>query len=131
MAPLRFRAWHKKKETMLTVEIIDFVGSKDQKPWIACAEDIPSYDDPGEPCYGCELDEVIVMQSSGLNDVKGDEVFEADVVRWISGMLYEVKFHKGCFCFELHPGEWHLFDPGDVELMGNIYENPDLLPPSA
>ena len=138
----KFRAWHKKLENMLTVTIIDFQGSKGEDPWFGCVEDIgdgPSYDDPGEPCYGGSLSEVILMQSTGMLDTNGQEIFEGDivVVTWEAsygtpsspgydrGVYIRAVKHEGICGFP------SLFDGGDsglkIGVIGNIYENPALL----
>lgn len=74
---------------------------------------------------------LILMQSTGLKDKNGVEVFDGDI------MFYEqdcyqytlVKYDKDKLAFVLYDGcerLYHeLWEPGEV--IGNIYENPELL----
>lgn len=76
-------------------------------------------------------DRIHVMQSTGLFDKNGVEVFDGDI------MFYEqdcyqytlVKYDKDKLAFVLYDGcerLYHeLWEPGEV--IGNIYENPELL----
>ncbi|HEP1276197.1 TPA: hypothetical protein VIF23_001351 [Streptococcus pyogenes] len=76
-------------------------------------------------------DRIHVMQSTGLFDKNGVEIFDGDI------MFYEqdcyqytlVKYDKDKLAFVLYDGcerLYHeLWEPGEV--IGNIYENPELL----
>ena len=85
---------------------------------------IPVYDKVdgeylGDSVYG--LNQVTIMQSTGLFDVNAQEIFEGDVVRMRSGELLPVKIHHGMFdpvCF---------YVSSVFELVGNVFENPELL----
>lgn len=83
--------------------------------------------------------EKIVMQFTGLQDKNGTDIYEGDVVKiaW-SGRICQVVFHKytagfdldyisdpdpGKICCGWGPAKWK----HHVEVIGNIYENPELL----
>ena len=92
-------------------------------------------------------DEVELMQSTGLKDKNGKEVFEGDVVSRNSGMPSVVKFGKWIyeedfgykiknigFYLDSSYGDDEFFQAMDYEdirknyeVIGNIYENPELL----
>ncbi|HEL2442088.1 YopX family protein [Streptococcus suis] len=86
---------------------------------------------------------LVVMQSTGLFDKNGKEIFEGDVVEstWFKGYDDCVGYRKagvvvyrdGCFRIE-YPGEEEkgyfsitLKFAVSVEIIGNIYENPELV----
>jgi uncharacterized phage protein (TIGR01671 family) len=70
----------------------------------------------------------IIMQSTGLADVNGKEIFEGDVIelydkkrkiRWADGSWYFVD-REG-------DGDHVFFFHRHMEVIGNIYENPELM----
>ena len=66
-------------------------------------------------------EEAILMQSTGIIDKNGQEIWEGDVVRMRSGALLQVKLHHGMFepvCF---------YVSSVFEREGNVFENPELL----
>ena len=76
---------------------------------------------------------LILMQSTGLKDKNGVEIFEGDIVRWHDVVTwdYSVTFKDGVFCISDDPSSnfYHLKEDinGKFEVIGNIYENPELL----
>ena len=83
-------------------------------------------------------DEVILMQSTGLKDKNGVEIFEGDIVlengiqRAVSfgEQEYEEDFGNLAYYvgFNVYT-KWGYssIDPVEYEILGNIYENPELL----
>lgn len=83
---------------------------------------------------GWSIDEQYLMQSTGLRDKNGKEIFEGDVVKMAKNVYseptyYEVVRHLGG-AYRLkskqHGCELWLRHT-DCEIAGNIYENPELL----
>lgn len=86
-------------------------------------------------------DGAIVMQYTGLKDKNGKEIYDGDIVKlWLVERdevfwnSFLVKFFEGCFICEFLGGdteEYPIFeywnDSQDLEIIGNIYENPELL----
>jgi len=72
-----------------------------------------------------------LMQFTGLKDKNGKEIYEGDIVKseaW-SPSTYEVGFREGAFCFYREDSLYannpeYLFK---FEIIGNIYENPELI----
>ena len=81
------------------------------------------------------LDEVELMQSTGLKDKNGVEVFEGDIVKCTRGCPHEIIWleeYGGTFIGGMPA--WYLSGlkegyawTGEEEVIGNIYENPELL----
>ena len=123
----RFRAWDKENKKMIDVDIlnwnngeVDFIG--DGITFILKANDI------------------VLMQSTGLTDKNGKEIFEGDIVKVTDGDE-RTNFPDGgigtiCGLDEIFmwyiDGQVHngLFDISQeyyIEVIGNISENPELL----
>lgn len=81
------------------------------------------------------VDNLVIMQSTGLKDKNGKEVFIGDIIKCTRGCLHEVYLEKeygGTFI----GGMPAIYLKGllsgyawteDEEIIGNIYENPELL----
>lgn len=79
----------------------------------------------------------VIMQSTGLTDKNGKEIFEGDVLQWKQkGVLrggyvewHEYKFHVlGFYDPKQDIPEDAFSENYPLEVIGNIYENQDLLP---
>jgi len=74
-----------------------------------------------------------VMQYTGLKDKNGREIWEGDIVKleqW-SPKVYRVGFNRGAFCFYKSETDAYYNDCKYLEkceVIGNIYQNPELLP---
>lgn len=67
-------------------------------------------------------DRFILMQYTGLKDKTGKEIYEGDILHpTFADRAQAVTFEKGSF--STRSG----FDLAKAEIIGNIYENPDLL----
>lgn len=119
----KFRAWDKENKEMLFVKQIDFIF---EKVVLGCYESF-------------FFDEVELMQSTGLVDWEGVEIYEGDIVKIPddyevfgknAGETCKVIFDSGCFRLKTSRGRGRGFwfeDDSTVTIIGNIYENPELL----
>lgn len=121
MVLLRFRAWLKEDKEMIEVEEIhfykgefDFIG--DGITWM------------------CKSNDCVLMQSTGLRDKNGKEIFEGDIVKMAKNVYseltyYEVVRHRGgAYRLESKRYGCELWlRHTDCEIAGNIWENPELL----
>lgn len=70
-----------------------------------------------------------LMQSTGLKDKNGKEIFEGDVVK-CNGLLGTIKSLKAmwiCSFVKYNNYQKVGFFAQEIEVVGNIYENPELL----
>ena len=126
----KFRAWDKKLQTMLDVSLIDF------KKGVLVGEHWKF----GETNF-MSFDEIELMQSTGLKDKNGKEIFEGDILRvtdehsWLEVVSYSQE--KAMFVTEEINREfkvpesplYDLFNTNifKFKIIGNIYENPEFL----
>ena len=124
MRPIKFRAWDKVKEIFTNYQIVDgmlYFMDKYTGVW--------NRDDKEK--------RFILMQSTGLFDKNGVEIFEGDIVENTTQIVYlgdrfEVSWNGIYACFQLLNGGKSSNIPLEedfmsYEIIGNIYENPELL----
>lgn len=125
MREIKFRAWHKDIKEMFEVGQITLEkGMWDYQPENRKHIGISI---PYQPSF-------ILMQYTGLKDKNGKEIYEGDIVEITRPCILErgeVKFINGCFVIKskdtllmLYQCEINNFK---LKVIGNIYDNPDLL----
>jgi len=121
----RYRAWDKIHKTMYEVDDImpiDFGKSEIGAKTLFFER---------TNCY--DFDDIVLMQSTGLRDKNGKEIFEGDILE-VNDWLEVVSFseEKAMFVSKgIGFPETSLYDLLDsdiftVEIIGNIYTNPKL-----
>ncbi|MFD3078460.1 YopX family protein [Streptococcus agalactiae] len=118
----KFRAWSKKFKRMYEVTLVDYENG-----------DVGLKDDHGGVAIG-DIKQLILMQSTGMFDKNGVEIFEGDVVKLQYTItsdleLFEVRQFRG--------GMWRIDNRRrgsdlwlrneDCEVIGNIYKDIELL----
>lgn len=113
MREIKFRVWN--------------VISKKMLGWGAIF-DLPAWEIfPGTP----EQRPYNVMQSTGLKDKNGKEIYEGDIVQLLDLKPYEIAWNDMNAQFSLRRGSYEALEMNDdlhaYEVIGNIYENGDLI----
>lgn len=128
MRPIKFRAWDTLKERMVEVCGIDFsnglpsvIHTKALSPVIETTN------------------RYILMQFTGLLDKNGKEIYEGDVVRFVDAVVQVVfaqdklyltggKYYTtGWYALKTDNTLMFPLEGGGGEIIGNIYENSELL----
>ncbi len=124
---LKFRAWHRELGRMMLIKNMWFQDDK--------VEELELNDTVMNDFITAYPDEIELMQSTGLKDKNGKEVFVGDIIKCTRGCLHEVYIEKeyGGTYFGGMPAvylkglrEGYAWTEHE-EIIGNIYENPELL----
>lgn len=104
MREIKFRAWDYRKKQMLDFDLDD------------AHKVIPYTDSP-------------IMQYTGLKDKNGKEIYEGDILHLEFYLDWIVKWHEAGFHIHIlnNPETYYSLVPSNREVIGNIYENPELL----
>lgn len=139
MRPIKFRAWDKQLLNMADVTTIGInfgmgYSCYEGEPVV---ENITTEDIKGLPLHvGGNDTRFIIMQSTGLKDKNGKEIYEGDIVKsgfYGTEMICEVKYEKFSDCCTGGIGFVAMYDEStyvdfeECEVIGNIYENPELI----
>lgn len=118
MREIKFRAWEPAKKEMFTDFYVNHCGGVSYwNPKVGVLQE----------AEGCP-----VMQYTGLKDSKGVEIYEADIVRSTTNPheVYSIEFREeaGCFTMKEVPNSvWLAATHEFIKVIGNIYEDPELL----
>lgn len=128
----RYRAWDKNLKTMYEVDdimSIDF-GKSEISVKTLFFERTNYY----------KFDDIVLMQSTGLKDENGKEIFEGDIVKvtdgdertnFPDGGIGTICGLDGIFMWyidgQVHNGLFDISQEYYIEVVGNIYENPELV----
>ena len=126
MREIKFRAWDKKDKIIMqdvymcrvNMELVDFKRSMEGPRWTV----------------NMECEDIVLMQYTGLKDKNSKEIYEGDIVKMSHGSLSKVYFSGGSFQVDVGGALIGLrldylgrYKNKFIEVIGNIYENPDLV----
>lgn len=126
----KYRAWHKQEQKMYEVSSIYFgvqygMGHSDRSNLVDLRDKSKSYR---------EGEYIELMEYTGLKDKHGKEGYKDDLVKMFDRSLFQIVWndHYARFQLELVKGEEikKVYDMGMLqmgEIIGNIYEQPELL----
>lgn len=116
----KYRAWLKEDKEMIDVEEINFFNGE--------------FDFIGDAItWMCKSDDCVLMQSTGLRDKNGKEIFEGDIIDSEDGILSGVvEFRPDLGMFVSTLIKYNNFErlcnvADSVHIIGNIWEDGELL----
>jgi len=126
MKYIKFRAWNWNRKQMFEVRYIDFLKNEISGTWFR--------GDPEETGV-LQLDSCELQQFIGFHDMNGYEIYEGDIVDDTCGRIgipqstHIVKWNEkdAGFCVYDYRGTNLPWKPHLLLVIGNIYENPDIL----
>ena len=118
MRDIKFRAWDKKRKMIISWRQLFYEETS-----------------PGEYLHRALIDsDYILMQYTGLKDKNGKEIFEGDILRDVNNPEWKYEILWGLYEWRMslhgkkqttmfrHDQKGHY----EYEVIGNIYENPEL-----
>ena len=117
MREFKFRIWDIDRKVMLGSQYVIFY-------------DGDFYENYRDLEDGILIENIAVMQSTGLKDKNGVEIFEGDIVRYFRDELAVIVYRGGGV--DIRSLSWRDCEPlqrrlGEIEVIGNIYQNKDLI----
>lgn len=145
MRDIKFRVWDRQCRLYLTLAGADWGGTEDRGTfcnfkyiYLFPPEGVPMRN-PSPHYGGCvsfkltdsvDNDRLVFEQYTGLKDKNGTEIYEGDVLVDDAGEPIEywtVKLSEGAFVGECAGVTEALFELTQLEVAGNIHENPGLV----
>lgn len=126
----KFRVWIKTKKRMVETNDILSIDYEYEEVETQFIDGLPDDRDLESFLFK----DVILMQSTGLKDKNGKEIFEGDIVRFFDS-LYTVFYdiEEGSYRLKPHDDRWvvdymsNFSSEETFEIIGNIYENKEQL----
>ena len=120
---IKFRAWSEDTCEMVQVARLDI-----KEETIHYENGIKSLNREQE--LGFWWKPYVLMQYTGLKDKNGVEIYEGDIVRYFRSELAVIVYRNGGV--DIRSLSWGDREPiqrrlGEIEVIGNIYQNKDLL----
>ena len=119
----KFRAWDKETKMMIEISLIDFEMHVIRGTHWKFGE-----------TESIKFNDIALMQSTGLKDKNGKEIFEGDIVKMAKDVYSEptyyevVRHYGGAYRLESKQHGCELWlRHADCVVVGNIYENKELL----
>lgn len=114
---IKFRAWDKIGEVMVYQDRITIAENGN---WILISKQGSDFEGRGIP----------LMQYTGLHDKNGKEIYDGDILKADvcedgDEEILPVEFRKGGFVFGYYNSALRYAE--NFEIIGNIYENPELI----
>lgn len=132
MREFKFKVWNYEESGFL--QVVSFGVDDDGSIWYVYALD--DKEAKIEPPYFPDSDEIKILQFTGLKDKDGLEIYEGDILdspNWVVSFVdssdgANLGMSSGWYEQRDNFESYRQLEVGDeVEVIGNIYENPELL----
>lgn len=146
---IKFRAWHDRHMDQIVTGymmqlpesngIRSYAGYRTTERPINVSESWPEDQNSNTGTHEFSVADAKIMQYTGFKDKNGKEIYEGDVVEYVQVISNpENKITRDIVTLERFPVYWledeefgyegeFLVDPESTNVIGNIYENPELL----
>lgn len=122
MRTIKFRAWDIDREQMMSYVEQPFFQRD------GSVSHVHGYYNESVPPKTLFSKEFELMQFTGLLDKNGNEIYEGDILKTESGVCEVKWYEKGaCFRWMFQGNSESPLNYDDREIIGNIYQNPELL----
>ena len=130
----KFRAWNGYRKIMA-----DYVSAIQNGETLGTPSSVNVIVKGKNETWDIKNDHVELLQSTGLKDANGKEIYEGDIVRGYyqepdiddgydgSSMVETVNFRWGSFWLGDFKNQIMLYTPPIIEVIGNVHTNPELL----
>lgn len=127
MRKIKLRAWDKESKKWLNTNVDEFTPGY----FLLLNGDLGCYSEDGDFMTGSYIgSDIELVQFTDRFDKNDKEIYEGDILKFSS--LWVVEWNDGAFIAKTLDGTKRIFelrgnDLSKFEVVGNIYENPELL----
>lgn len=126
MREVKYRLWCKERQEMIDIRKMYFEDGK--LTAISCVDHDSNFE------YFTEDNDHVLMQYTGLKDKNGREIYEGDILHIKTKKGYEhignigvIRMSHTAYVVGTSTGEYLVVYCDELEVIGNIYENPEIL----
>ena len=122
MREIKFRAFYEEEKRIYEVTDIYFTD-----------REVTLWDKKTPTCREASFDEITLMQYTGMDDINENEIYGGDIIKYddVNGEAHTqvIRYddENGAFCCDRGAFIDHFNCMWEIEVLGNIYENKEIL----